>query len=226
MTRIVQRYRWWLLRVGLLTGLTAISAWVGSRWLASDFGSSEDVFKRVRIGMTQNEAVAVLRTYNPYTVEGLYWSGTTTDGRLFHSPCWFEVPYFDDLPPPQEIENSVLGIVANDGRHVEVILGPGGTVSGKGLTPGVWEYRLDQVHGALSRARTDLLSGLWWENQLSKANRSLNRRWHYILPGLAAGLLLASAWTVRRRIARRGPIPIQRTEPSRAKSGEGVISKL
>lgn len=39
------------------------------------------MFARIRIGMSQEEAVAVLRTYDPYKIDGAYSEGTTKQGH-------------------------------------------------------------------------------------------------------------------------------------------------
>jgi hypothetical protein len=147
--------------------------------------------------------VAVLRTYHPYNIGGLHSEGATKDGRAWGG-TYLEGPLFEDLPPPQEIAHCVLNVWDNNDQEVEVILGPGGIVSGTRLSPGVSQFRLNRVCHALARARTDLLSGWWWNDQLRKDHRSLRRRWHYVAPCLAVGLLLASAWILRRRIASCG----------------------
>src|SRR5262249_7091678 len=102
MLQQVRRYRWRLPGAGLLLCL-GVGAWCGSRWLAAETGSAEDVFARIRVGMSQEEAVAVLRTYNPDIIDGVYargktrrgvsWSGTNLVGETIA-----------DLPPPQEVE--------------------------------------------------------------------------------------------------------------------------
>lgn len=195
MLQILRHYRWWLVGTGLLLDLVGV-AWFGFSWLAPEPGSSEDVFAHVQIGMCKDEAVAVLRSYSPYTTEGHYSAGTTKDGRSldrFHP----ERPYFESLPPSEEIEYCVLTVDDKDGRTVEIILGPDGVVSGKRLSPGVWEDRVDKVHRAMAYARDDLLNGLWWEDQLQKVHRSLRRngiasRWVWL-----PGLLLVTVWTLR-----------------------------
>jgi hypothetical protein len=181
----------------LLCAVAAIGSWFETQWLASDPGSSEDIFKRLQVGMTQREAVTVIRTYNPYTVEGLYSEGTTTDGQSFSS-VRFRLPFFDDLPPPHQIKSCLLSVCANDGRDLDIVLGPGGIVSAKSISPGVWEHRVDRVLDTLDRARTDLLSGLWWRDQLRKSYHSIRVRIF-----LAAVLLLASVWIIRRRASLR-----------------------
>jgi hypothetical protein len=201
MTRLARRYRWQLLWVGLVSGL-AIGPWFVCRWTAPEPGWSEDVFARVRIGMSRDETVAVLRTHNG--TDGLYSEGATSDGRSWSH---LESPSFEGLPPAQEIAHGTLTVGGDDGREIEVILGPGGFVSDKRLSPGVWQYRLDRTCHALACARHDVSSERWWDDQLRKTEHSLRRRRQYVAPCLAAGLLLTSAWAVRRRVARRGPSP-------------------
>jgi hypothetical protein len=121
---------------------------------------------------------------------------------------------FEDLPPPQEVARCVLTVSDDYGREVELVLGPGGVVSGKRLSPGVWEERLHSASRALGDAATDLASGSWWWGQLRKACRSLQRG-RYAGPCLAAAFLLVSVWVLRRRRARHGA---RRAEP------EGVSS--
>src|SRR5262249_51836928 len=157
--------------------------------------------RTLRVGMSQEEAVAVLRTYNPDIIDGVYargktrrgvsWSGTNLVGETIA-----------DLPPPQEVEQCVLEISDDSGREIEVILGSGGIVSGKRLSPGVWQYRLDEVRRVLTRAAADIVSGSWWREQARKASRSVYRRRRYAVPCLAAVLLLVSACVLRRRIGR------------------------
>lgn len=201
MFQILRRYRRWLVGIGLFLGVVGV-VWLGCSWLAPEPGSSEDVFARVQIGMNQEEAVAVLRSYSPDTTEGHYSTGTTKDGRSldrFHP----ERPAFESLPSPDEIEYCVLTVDDKDGRMVEIILSRGGTVSGKRLSPGIWEYRVDKVHRAIARVRYDLLGRSWWEDQLHKVHRSLRRngitsRWVWLL-----GLVLLAVWTLRRGKTRR-----------------------
>src|SRR5438309_448020 len=102
-------YRWMVARIGSL-GALAVVAWLGSRWLAAEPGSARDVFSRLRVGMTQDEAVRVLRTHN--SIDGAYSEGMTRDGRPFgalHLRC----PLFGDLPPAGEVERCVLTVSDN-----------------------------------------------------------------------------------------------------------------
>jgi hypothetical protein len=186
---IGRRCPWKLVAVALLFPV-AVAAVFGSRWLAPVPGSSEDVLARVRVGMSQQEAVAVLQTHNH--IDGLAFSGRTksgqTLGRLHDS--------FKDLPPPQEIDHGVLTVLDSDGRELEIVLGPGGTVSQKRLTPGVWAYRLEKV-GRAVRDRN---------YYLAKVRHSLAKRAHPIGLGFAAGMVVLSAWKLRHGLARRaGP---------------------
>src|SRR5262245_47889893 len=141
----VRGYRWWLVQAGLLSGL-ALLAWLGWRWLDRSEGNSEVVFSRVRVGMSQDEAVEVLRTFEASS--GRWSSGTTTDGRSFHT-LHDGHPLLDDLPPPRDMQHCVLNALDSYGREIEVTFGPGGTVTGKRLSPGVWEYRWDKVYREL-----------------------------------------------------------------------------
>jgi len=211
MVQQIRRYLWRLLGAGLLLGL-AVGAWCGSRWLAAEPGSSEDVFARIRVGMSQEEAVAVLRTYAPYKIDGAYSEGTTKQG---HSWTRINVCHdlYAELPPPQEVVRCILTVYGEDGREVEVVLGHGGIVADKRLSPGAWQYRLQETHRVLDRAASDLISGSWWREQLHKASRSLRHRRRYAVPCLAVVLVMVSAWVLRRRIARHG---LNRAEPSPA----------
>jgi hypothetical protein len=202
MVRQERRYHGRLLGAGLLFGL-AFGAWGGSRWLAARPGSLEDVFARIRVGMSKEEAVSALRASDPYHIDGCYSEGTTTEGRS-RAGTKLDGPLFADLPPAPEIAHGVLSVLDSEGREVEVVLGPGGTVSGKRLSPGVWQYRLDKVWRALAGAGTDLRSGGWWAEQFHKASRWLHRRPEYAVPCSAAALLLVSAWLVRKRGVRAG----------------------
>jgi hypothetical protein len=170
--------------------------------------------------MGQDEAVAVLRTYDPDNIDSLYAEGTTTEGRSWAGTS-FETPWFHDLPPAPEIAHCVLIVWDNDGRKVEVTLEPGGIVTGKRLSPGVWQYRLDHACHALARAGTDLASGPWWNGQLHKVNRSVRRRWQRVAQCLAAGLLLASVWILWRRVVRCGlsQAPMKRDQTTHSKEG-------
>jgi hypothetical protein len=213
MVRQGRRYRWRLLGAGLLFGL-AIGALYGSRWLAAEPGSPEDVFRRIHIGMSKAEALSALRASDHYHIDGIYSEGITQAGHSW-SGTKLEGPLFEDLPPAQDIAHCVLSILDSEGREVEVVLGPGGVVSSKRLSPGVWQYRLDKVRMALARAGSDLGSGLWWAEQLRKASRSLHRRPRYAVVCLAA-LLLTSAWFLRRKAARCGLSRARSDKPIKA----------
>jgi hypothetical protein len=163
--------------------------------------------------MDQKEAVAVLRTWAPSSIDGAYSEGTTTQGRSW-ARLNISNPLFEDLPPPQEVARCVLTVSDDSGREIEVVLGPGGVVSGKRLSPGVWQERLHRASRALGDAATDLASGSWWGEQLRKACRSLQRR-RYAGPCLAAAFLLVSVWVLRRRRAR---YRVRRAEPESVSS--------
>lgn len=213
MIQKVRRYLWRLLGVGLLLSL-AVAAWCGSRWFDAEPGSAEDVFARIRIGMSQEEAVAVLRTYDHYKIDGAYSEGTT---KQEHS--WSRIDMcrdlYKDLPSPQEVVRCLLTVNVEDGREIEVALGHGGIVADKRLSPDVWQYRLQQTHRVLDRASSDLISGSWWREQLRKASRSLRHRRQYSVPFLAVVLVMVPAWVLRRRRARLGLNQARASAPPR-----------
>jgi hypothetical protein len=202
----------WLMGAGFVCGL-ALAAWYGSRWLAAEPGSSEDVFARIRIGMRQDEAVAVLRSHD--RVDGRYVEGTTTAGRSWAGTSVFG-PSFEDLPPAGEITRCVLTVMDNEGRDIGVTLGPGGTVSGRRLSPGVWEYRWRRICRAAADAKTDLLSASWWQAQPHKLHRSLRARWRSIVLAVGLGVSMTSAWVWRRWKQRRSTVQGKADESTRA----------
>jgi hypothetical protein len=167
--------------------------------------------------MSQSEALTVLRTYRSDIIDGMYCWGVTKDGRSLDR-LHVESPMFDDLPSPQEIDSCVLNVTADDGQEVEVVFGSGGIVADKRLSPGVWQYRLQEAHQVLDRAASDLTSGSWWREQLHKASRSLRHRQQYAVPFLAVVLVMVSAWVLRRRIARHG---LNRAAPAPASDRPG-----
>jgi hypothetical protein len=201
----------------MLAGL-AFGAWFGARWFAAEPGSAEDVYARIRIGMGQEQVVEVLRTYHDSSIDGLSAQGTTKDGL-----SWRINPIkgllFEDLPPPQQVAQGVLKVWDNDGREVEVVLGPGGKVAGKGLMPGVLAFRMDKVRRALTSARLDLLTRSWWSEQLRKADRSLRHKSLYIALCLAAAFVLASVWILRCRgsLGRKSQVQIEASTQSKNK---------
>ncbi len=213
MRRQGRRYCWWLVATVLLCGV-AVVTWFGWRWLAPKPGSSEDVFSRIRVGMSQNEAVAILRTYDDSYNDGVYSWGVTKDGRSLDR-MHVGSPLFHDLPPPQEIEHCVLEVddAGEDGQEVKIILGRGGIVTGKQLSPGVWEKRQNKIRRALfspdeweyrlHKVQRELFTLKVWKGRLRKFRRVLRHREDYVAMFLGAGLLLGSAWTARRWMARR-----------------------
>jgi hypothetical protein len=187
-----------------------------SEWLAVEPGSSEDVFARVRIGMSQEETIAVLRSYDPDKIEAPFVEGITKDGRAFAGTDILAGGWFLNLPPPEEVAYCALGVWDTDDRKVEVILGPGGIVARKKLSPDAWEYRLEKVCDTLSRTRSDLASGSWWNQQPRKIYRSVRRKSYWIAASLAVVLVLASVWRLRCKSAGPEMPHTQPTEPRRA----------
>ena len=109
----------------------------------------EDLYNRVRVGMSQQDAIAALQSGEHDHISCLYLSGATRDGRSFVGG----VSGFGDLPPPQEIVRAEIEPVDNDGGSVKVTLGKGGVVTGKSYLPdrddplAPWLHRLHWVFG-------------------------------------------------------------------------------
>lgn len=137
-TSFLQRYRWWLLTAGFL-GALAVAGWFGWRWFARYEGNSEEVFARLRIGMTMREAVGILASF--HEDDGCLSQGITTDGQEFSTMDIFGSSLLDGMPQPDRIASCVVtGRDYND-REIELTFGRGGIVTCKRLSPGYWEYR-------------------------------------------------------------------------------------
>src|SRR5690349_7803788 len=99
MMRLAWRYRWWLACAGFLLCST-VATWHCLRWLTSQPGSTEEMFARIQIGMSQFEAVAVIRCYDQFddsTIESVMSWGATKNGQPFNllhqaSPRLGELP--------------------------------------------------------------------------------------------------------------------------------------
>jgi hypothetical protein len=193
----------WFLILVLLLGLV-ILGWCGSRWLAAEPGSAEEMYADVRIGMTRDEVVAIFRTHW-YIIDGLYSEGTTL-GEHSWSRCHVTGPAFHDLPPSSEVRHCVLTVLDRTGREVEVVIGADGLVSDKRITPGVLRDRLDGASRALAGAAEDLSSEAWWRQQARKMSRSMRWKWPYLAICAVVGVVLASAWLLRRGLGRAEPI--------------------
>jgi hypothetical protein len=190
MLQQLHRYRWFVLGAGTLF-VVALSAWLVPRWLAPGPGLAEDIYSRVRTGMTKDEAVAALRSDDLH-IDTVYSEGTTTDGQPVRGVPWLgEV--FDNLPPADEIEHCVLTVMDYEGGEVEVVLGRGGAVVETNLTPGVFEDRASRIGRVVEGAFVDVCSVSWWLQQPRKLLRSAWRNWPYHAPR-AVVLLLALMW--------------------------------
>jgi hypothetical protein len=165
----VQKYQWRLLGSGLVLSLVLAAWMLVSLGLTAKPGSIEHTFAYLRTGMSQGEAIASLQTCTG--IDTFRSEGLTQDGKP-----WTRYFSFDGLPPASDVASGVLQITDNEGRDLDVILGPGGVVSGKRLAPGPWQYRLHKAIGVLDQARYDLSSASWWNDQLRKAQRSVHRR--------------------------------------------------
>jgi hypothetical protein len=176
MVLLNRHYFRWFVGTGFLFSMT-IAAWFGWCWLTKGEGNSEEVFSRLRVGMGQQEAVEILQAFEASS--STYSRGVTTDGREFDFLSG--VPSMDDLPSPGEIKYCILEAEDNLGREIKVTLGPGGIVSSKRLSPGIWKLRRDKAYRELR----------------DKPYEKLLHKYRYIALSLAALLVLALAWTLR-----------------------------
>src|SRR5262245_28940572 len=80
MVRLVRRYRWLPIVVGMLV-IAIACPWLLSRLTAPLPGSLEYGFSRIQIGMSHEEALALLPP-DPWGIR-LYGHGTTVDGDSF-----------------------------------------------------------------------------------------------------------------------------------------------
>ena len=107
-----------------------LAAWSVSRLTAPASGSMENLYERVRLGMTTEQAIAALRAGERDYVECIYVSGTDRRGQRFSTFYSFE-----GLPPASEIHDAELAVTCNTGESVEVTLGEGGAVTVKKYLP-------------------------------------------------------------------------------------------
>jgi hypothetical protein len=135
------RYRWFAITGGLFL-LVAIL------WLLSFHASPLDgvvklAAERVNPGMSQDEAVAVIRQCGTVNLNTYYFQGATHDGRSF-TGC---IDLYQ-LPPAAEVAWAELNVSGEDGNELFIDLGPGGVVTGVRLnTPWSlqgWWYALRQ----------------------------------------------------------------------------------
>src|SRR5690242_877722 len=85
-------------------------------------GSMEDLYFRVRVGMSQEEAVAALEPGERIDTNVYVW-GTDRQGRDFSTPWTLQ-----GMPPASEVRDALLTVGDCTGEHVEVTLGEGGVV--------------------------------------------------------------------------------------------------
>src|SRR5262245_19163118 len=77
----------WLIAYGLLL-FAGSDVWV-SHWLIAPIPSSvEDALLQVRVGMSRDEAIAALQSYDQDVIESVWCSGHTKDGLEFFK-SWF-----------------------------------------------------------------------------------------------------------------------------------------
>lgn len=123
MKQFLLGYRWWLVGVGVLVA----STWGLARLTAPWPDSVEDIASRIRVGMSQQEAVALLCSCRDSDL--LSSVEVVAKGSRTRSLTW----YFHELPPATAVEWAKLNVADVEGVEVEVTLGPGGLVTGKRL---------------------------------------------------------------------------------------------
>jgi len=90
---------------------------------------------RIRVGMSQDEAVAMIQGSGTDGLDTYYFRGATRDGRRFSGCCGFE-----GLPPAAQVAWGALEVDDEYGRELVVTLGPGGVVSDVRVrSPHWWE---------------------------------------------------------------------------------------
>jgi hypothetical protein len=165
------------------------------RWLAPAPGSFQEAFCNIQVGMTQDQVVAVLRAYD-YKICSVCLEGTSRDGQPFILSGSYSDTYhtYDRLPPPQHIGRCMIGVEDEYDQEMKVLLGPGGAVVEKSLTPSMLEGQSETV----LRAITEAITGT---PKLLRSSSVRRRPWGYIA---CAVVVLLLAWWGLRRWARSG----------------------
>ncbi len=136
----IARKRKWVKRVALLLLAAAVMCTLGSQRPRLP-GSLGVIAAQVRVGMSQDEAIALIRTsYQErpkYDIPRLYADGRTHDERSFGR--YFDWA-FDDFPPADQVAWAELDIDDDNGRDLIVTFGPGGVVTSVRLkSDSAWE---------------------------------------------------------------------------------------
>src|SRR5262249_32764697 len=114
----------------IVPGIVLLSILAGGagecwRWLAPERGSAEELYCRLRVGMTQAEAIALICDFND--LDSISVEGITRGGREIHSP---EMPTaahafeLSGIPPPDDVEHCVIAFFDSGGRDIVLTLGP------------------------------------------------------------------------------------------------------
>src|SRR5262249_52299737 len=111
----MKRVTRWSLWLSLCLLAPVQPALICSRLTAPQSGSMEDLYKRVRVGMSQQEAVAALQAGDHDYVDTIYVSGTDRRGRRFTTFYSFQ-----GMPPASEVRDAELTVTCSTGEHVEV----------------------------------------------------------------------------------------------------------
>jgi hypothetical protein len=121
----------WLVAIGVLAG-TVAAAPIVSRLVAPGPGPLKDALSRVRVGMSQDEAVAILRSADEF-IDLIYVIGESKDGKpLLPGLC---LRGFNDLPRAGDVEHAKVELLDREGHCFAVLLGQNGVVTGKRFSP-------------------------------------------------------------------------------------------
>ena len=123
----LMRRRLWL---SLCCLALLLAVWSVSRLTAPASGSMENLYARVLVGMTRQQAIAALQAGERDYVECIYVSGTDRLGQRFSTFYSFE-----GMPLASEIHDAELAVTCNTGENVAVTLGEGGVVTAKKYLP-------------------------------------------------------------------------------------------
>jgi len=115
----------WAFGIGLLLGAVP-TIWFGILLTSPKPGSVEEAFWRIRVGMSLDQAVSMLKRC---PTDSVHYSGVTLTGRRFSNFG------FNNIPPPGEIDYGELYVMDDDGNEAEIFYREGGTVSGKRWDP-------------------------------------------------------------------------------------------
>ena len=121
----------WVKRLGLLAVAVSIGIVCWILRPPTLPGTLGVVSSRVRVGLHQDEVIALIRASGTDNVDCFFTRGETRDGRPF---LGLFGGAFDKVPAASDIAWGELEIDDNRGRELFIDIGPGGVVSGVRLT--------------------------------------------------------------------------------------------